>query len=195
MSADVSNPFAIFEEWFAAAKKAEADLPEAMSVATASKDGKVTSRMVLLKSFDASGFVFFTNTGSRKAADIAENSQVALLFHWKSQSRQVRITGAAQFVDDAEADAYFATRPRGAQIGAWASRQSGAMEGLFSLEKEVAKFTAKFGAGKIPRPPFWTGYRIVPDGFEFWEEGRFRLHRRRSFTPTSDGWSTEWLYP
>lgn len=190
-----SNPYAIFSDWFEAAKKSESTLPEAMCLATADGSGRVATRMVLLKSFDDTGFVFYTNTESAKARDIAENANVSLNFHWKSLSRQVRIIGRASFVSDAEADAYFATRPRGAQIGAWASQQSRPMDGPLALEKRVVKFTAKFGIGEIPRPPFWTGYRVRPVEFEFWEERKFRLHRRTVYRTDGDSWAESTLFP
>ena len=141
------------------------------------------------------GFVFYTNLNSRKGSEIQANDHVALLFHWKSLKRQIRIEGPAVPVSDEEADAYFATRDRGAQIGAWASDQSAPMSGRFDLEKKVAEFTAKFGVGKIARPPFWSGLRVVPDRFEFWSDGRFRLHDRLIYIRGGDAWQTERLFP
>jgi pyridoxamine 5'-phosphate oxidase len=151
--------------------------------------------MVLRKDVSQGGFVFYTNLESRKAVDIAGNPHGALLFHWKSLKRQVRIEGALEKATDSEADAYFATRPRGAQLGAWASRQSRPLETPLALELSVAAFTAKFGLGKIPRPPFWSGYRLLPDRIEFWEERPFRLHDRLVFERHAGGWRQEKLYP
>lgn len=151
--------------------------------------------MVLLKGVDDDGFVFYTNLESRKARDLAENGYAALLFHWKSLRRQVRVEGPVRQVSDAEADAYFATRPRGSRIGAWASDQSRPMEGMLVLEKRVAEYTAKFGLGEIPRPPHWSGFRVTPERIEFWKEGRFRLHERIVHIRDGSGWTTERLFP
>jgi pyridoxamine 5'-phosphate oxidase len=192
---DPKNPIDHFHEWFEDAKKSEPSLPEAMSVATVSKSGQPSSRMVLLKSADATGFVFYTNTESRKASEIRDNPRASLLFHWKSLQRQVRITGPISEVTPEEADAYFASRARGAQIGAWASQQSRPMAGGLDLEKAVARFTAKFGIKTIDRPPFWTGYRVFPEEMEFWSERRFRLHLRESYNRDGECWRTELLYP
>ena len=189
------EPFVLFRQWYREAEEKETDLPAAMSVATADSRGRPSSRMVLLKGFDETGFVFYTNLESRKADDIAGNHHVALLFHWKSLRRQVRIEGTARLVNEAMADAYFATRDRGSQIGAWASRQSRPMTGRHELEKEVALHAARFGIGKIPRPPFWSGYCVVPSHFEFWDDGKFRLHERVVFDRTEDGWQTQRLFP
>ena len=192
---NIDEPLSLFRQWFGEAEDREIDVPSAMSVATVDARNRPSSRMVLLKHYDESGFVFYTNLESRKAECIAENTHVALLFHWKSLKRQVRIDGAAALVDDTQADAYFATRDRGSQIGAWASRQSRPMEGRFELEKEVARFTAKFGVSAISRPPFWSGYRVTPDHFEFWDDGRFRLHERIVYDRAEDGWKTQRLFP
>lgn len=192
---NIDEPLSLFRQWFGEAEDREIDVPSAMSVATVDARNRPSSRMVLLKHYDESGFVFYTNLESRKAECIAENTHVALLFHWKSLKRQVRIEGAAALVDDTQADAYFATRDRGSQIGAWASRQSRPMEGRFELEKEVARFTAKFGVSAISRPPFWSGYRVTPDHFEFWDDGRFRLHERIVYDRAEDGWKTQRLFP
>lgn len=189
------DPIRRFQDWFAEAEKSEPDLPNAVALATADSTGRPSVRMVLLKDVDARGFVFYTNLESRKGQELAANHRAALLFHWKSLHRQVRIEGPATPVDDAEADAYFATRDRGAQIGAWASDQSRVMEGRFDLEKRVTSFGAKFGLGKVPRPPFWSGYRIAPETIEFWSEGRFRLHEREVYHKDSDAWRTERLFP
>jgi pyridoxamine 5'-phosphate oxidase len=189
------DPLALFGTWLEDATREEPDLPTAMSLATVGRDGRPSARMVLLKDVSQGGFVFYTNLESRKAVDIAGNPHGALLFHWKSLKRQVRIEGALEKATDSEADAYFATRPRGAQLGAWASRQSRPLETPLALELSVAAFTAKFGLGKIPRPPFWSGYRLLPDRIEFWEERPFRLHDRLVFERHAGGWRQEKLYP
>ena len=190
-----ANPFARFESWFEEARESEISDPNAMTLATADSRGRPSARMVLLKGFDETGFVFYTNLESRKGGELAENPYVALLFHWKSLRRQVRIEGPAVPVSDQEADEYFASRPRGSRIGAWASDQSRPMEGMFVLERRVAEFTAKFGIGEIRRPPHWSGYRIAPERIEFWREGRFRLHEREVFVRDGDNWRIERLFP
>jgi len=190
-----ANPFAHFEAWFEEARESENSDPNAMTLATADSHGRPSARMVLLKDFDETGFVFYTNLQSRKGGELSENPHVALLFHWKSLRRQVRIEGPATPVGDAEADEYFASRPRGSRIGAWASDQSRPMEGMFVLERRVAEFTAKFGIGEVPRPPHWSGFRIAPERMEFWREGRFRLHEREVFLRDGDGWRIERLFP
>ena len=189
------EPFTLFQRWYDEATEKEIDVPSAMSVATVDADGRPSSRMVLLKNHGGSGFIFYTNLESRKANEIAANPYVSLLFHWKSLKRQVRIEGTASQVDEATADAYFATRDRGSQIGAWASKQSHPMEGKHDLEKQIALHAAKFGIGKVPRPPFWSGYRVVPTHFEFWDDGKFRLHERIVYDRTTDGWQTHRLFP
>ena len=189
------QPIELFLKWFDEAKSAEPALPEAMSVASVAADGRPSSRMVLLKDADARGFTFYTNLTSRKSNEIQNNAYVALLFHWKSLKRQIRIEGLVEAVTDDEADAYFATRDRGAQIGAWASDQSSPMSGQFDLEKKVADWTVKFGVGKISRPPFWSGMRVVPERYEFWSDGRFRLHDRLIYIRDGEKWTTERLFP
>jgi pyridoxamine 5'-phosphate oxidase len=192
---DTKTPLSHFKQWFEDARKSESVLPEAMSVASVGSNGRPSTRMVLLKQADENGFVFYTNLQSRKGDEIAANAYVALLFHWKSLKRQIRIEGFAEPVTDTEADAYFASRDRGAQIGAWASDQSKVMAGRFDLEKRVAQFTAKFGVAKIDRPPFWSGFRVVPDRLEFWSDGHFRLHERLIYIKDGEDWRTERLFP
>lgn len=191
----LSEPIHRFLALFEEAKRTEPSLPEAMALATADVAGRPSVRMVLLKYADERGFVFYTNLESRKGVELLDNARAALLFHWKSLRRQVRIEGAAEPVSDAEADAYFATRDRGAQIGAWASRQSRPMAGRFDLEKQVALFTAKYAVGKVPRPEFWSGFRLRPDCIEFWSEGIFRLHDREVYVRSDGGWRKERLFP
>jgi pyridoxamine 5'-phosphate oxidase len=190
-----SEPIALFRDWLARAEASEPSLATAMTLATVSTSGMPSARMVLLKDADDRGFTFYTNLDSRKAADLRDNPVAALVFHWKSLKRQVRIEGAVEHVTDGEADAYFATRPRGAQIGAWASRQSAPLNGRFELERRVARYTAKFHVGTVPRPGFWSGFRVVPRRFEFWQEQAFRLHDRIVYTLGDNGWTTERLYP
>ena len=192
---ETKSPVSHFNEWFEDAKQSESVLPEAMSVASVGSDGRPSTRMVLLKQADEAGFVFYTNLQSRKGDEISTNAYVALLFHWKSLKRQIRIEGPSEPVTNAEADAYFASRDRGAQIGAWASDQSRVMTGRFDLEKRVAQFTAKFGVSKIERPPFWSGFRVVPDRLEFWSDGHFRLHERFIYVKDGEDWRTERLFP
>ena len=189
------DPVSLFHDWFEKAKGNEDSLPEAMSVASVAPDGRPSTRMVLLKHADVHGFVFYTNLSSRKGHEITANSYVALLFHWKSLKRQLRIEGIAEPVTDEEADDYFSSRDRGAQIGAWASDQSSPMESRFDLEKRVAQYTAKFGISKVDRPPFWSGFRVVPDRYEFWNEGQFRLHERLIYQKEGTNWRTERLFP
>ncbi len=191
----MDEPLALFKEWYGEAQDSETHEPTAVTLATADSRGRPSARMVLLKQFDANGFVFYTNLESHKGRDIRDNPFAALLFHWKSLQRQVRIEGSVQPVSDAEADAYFNSRHRSSRIGAWASRQSQPMTGRRDLELEVARYTAKFGIGAIPRPPYWSGFRVVPESFEFWREGKFRLHERIVFTCKDSGWTTERLFP
>jgi pyridoxamine 5'-phosphate oxidase len=192
---EFSDPFVQFQDWFAQATAKEPNLPEAMTLATADEKGRPSARMVLLKAVDERGFVFYTNQDSRKGKEISQNSQAALVFHWKSMKRQVRVAGTVEKVSLAEADDYFASRPRGAQIGAWASDQSQPMQTAHELEKKVAIFTAKFGVSKIPRPDNWSGFRIVPEEMEFWEERLFRLHSRIHYQRAGDAWETSNLFP
>jgi pyridoxamine 5'-phosphate oxidase len=191
------EPLQLFREWFEQAKLTEPNDPNAMSLATVDENAMPNVRMVLLKDFDARGFVFYTNCESRKGIEILRNPKAALSFHWKSLRRQVRLRGAVEKVDAAEADAYFATRPRESRIGAWASAQSRPLESRFALEKSVAKFAARYAIGEIPRPPYWCGLRLVPVTIEFWQDRPFRLHDRLVFTRPRPGapWSTARLYP
>jgi pyridoxamine 5'-phosphate oxidase len=190
------DPFALFAEWLEEAGKKEPNDPNAMAVSTVDESGMPDSRMVLLKGFDARGFVFYTNTHSAKGRELQGQPKAALLFHWKSLRRQVRIRGVVEPVTDAEADAYFASRARPSQIGAWASDQSKPLPGdRLTLEKRVAEMGLKFGLGKVPRPPHWSGYRIVPVAIEFWRDRPFRLHERLVFDRADGGWTTKRLFP
>lgn len=184
-----------FLAWLKEAEASEPNDPNAMALATADAQGRPSVRMVLLKDADARGFVFYTNLESRKGLELAENPEAALLFHWKSLRRQVRVEGPVAPVTPAEADAYFASRARGSQIGAWASQQSRPLESRFALEKAVALYTAKFGLGSVPRPPHWSGFRLTPRRLEFWQDGAFRLHDRLVYTRDGTRWTTERLYP
>ena len=189
------DPFTIFDDWFALAVKKEPNDPNAMALATADSRGRPSARMVLLKSHDREGFVFYTNLGSRKARELAENSRAAILFHWKSLKRQIRITGVVEPVSAEEADAYFSTRPKASQIGAWASIQSQPLESRFAFERRIATFTAEYGVGETPRPEFWSGFRLRPDSFEFWEDRPFRLHDRIVYDWDGLSWNAQRLYP
>jgi pyridoxamine 5'-phosphate oxidase len=194
---DADEPLRLFGAWFAEAKRSEPVNPDAMALATVDGDGLPNVRMVLLKEFDERGFVFYTNVRSIKGCELADTPKAALVFYWKSLQRQVRIRGAVEQVAAGEADAYFATRSRMAQIGAWASKQSFPLEGRLAFEKEVARYTAKHAIGTVPRPEYWSGYRVAAQEIEFWEERPFRLHDRVAFTRSSpsDLWRKTRLYP
>lgn len=193
----VVDPFDLFGRWLKDAKAKEPNDANAMTVATVDPDGLPDARMVLLKDYDQNGFVFYTNTQSAKGKQILATPKAALLFHWKSLRRQVRVRGHVTLVSHAEADAYFASRARQSQIGAWASSQSNALEGAFALEKKVAEYGLKFGLGPVPRPPHWTGFRVVPLHFEFWRDKPFRLHERVQLSRADDTspWRSQKLYP
>lgn len=188
-------PFDLFGEWFAKAEAEEPRDPNAMALATADPDGRPNVRMVLLKGVDPTGFVFYTNFESQKGTELLANPNAALCFYWKSLQKQVRVQGPVTPVSDEEADAYFDSRARDSRIGAWASQQSRPMAGRFDLEKAVARYAAKYAVGSVPRPPYWSGFRLVPDRFEFWDERPFRLHDRLVFIRRASGWDTEKLYP
>ena len=194
----VEEPFRLFADWLAAARRSEPNDPNAMALATADCAGLPDVRMVLLKDLDARGFVFYTNTLSAKGLQLGANPQAALLFHWKSLRRQVRVRGSVETVSESEADAYFATRARDSQIGAWASDQSRPLPDRFALEKRIAEYGLKFGLGEPPRPPHWSGYRVLPTAIEFWRDRPFRLHDRMAFDrdgPEGAGWRRQRLYP
>jgi pyridoxamine 5'-phosphate oxidase len=194
-----SEPFALFAAWLAEAGTSEPNDPNAMALATADLDGLPDVRMVLLKGFDRDGFVFYSHINSAKGRELAANPKAALLFHWKSLRRQVRVRGDVSRVTDAEADEYFATRPKQSQIGAWASKQSEPLESRMAFEKAIALNAAKYGLGDVPRPPGWSGWRIAPQSIEFWNDRPFRLHDRvvfrRDGQDENRGWNKTRLYP
>lgn len=195
MTEQPSDPFSYFQRLFDEARRAEPEDPEAMALATADERGRPSLRMVLLKGVDQGGFVFYTNTESRKGRDLAANPFAALCIHWKSLKRQIRCEGRVERVSDAEADAYFASRPRESRIGAWASQQSRPLETPHALEKAVARYGLKFGLGEIPRPAHWGGFRLIPERIEFWTAGAFRLHDRLVYLRNGEQWTTVKLYP
>jgi len=192
-----TEPFTLFGTWLKDAEASEINDPNAVSLATVDESGLPNVRMVLLKGYDVNGFVFYTNFESQKGQELLGQKKAAMCFHWKSLRRQVRLRGDVEIVTDAEADAYYQTRPRGSRIGAWASKQSRPLEGRFALEKAVAEYTARYAIGEIPRPAHWSGFRIKPTSIEFWHDRKFRLHDRMEFrreTPDED-WSKVRMYP
>jgi pyridoxamine 5'-phosphate oxidase len=193
--AEPTDPFLRFREWFAEAEASEPSDPNAMIVATATPDGRPSTRTILLKGIDDRGFVFFTNKESRKSDELAANPHVALLFYWKSLGRQIRIEGPVEHVADTEADAYFATRPRISRLGAWASQQSRPLDARTTLERRLAEYEAKYPGEDIPRPPYWSGYRVLPERFEFWQNMPFRLHDRTVYARDGGAWRTGKLFP
>lgn len=192
-----SAPLELFERWFKEAKAKEPNDPNGMALATADAAGFPDVRMVLLKGFDEAGFVFYSNAESAKGRQLEANPRAAFVMHWKSLRRQVRVRGLIEKVSDADADAYFQSRDRGARLGAWASLQSRPLQGRMTLEKRIAEYTTKYGLGEVPRPEYWRGYRVVPLAIEFWRDRPFRLHDRLVFTreATGQAWSKSRLYP
>lgn len=191
------DPIALFDRWMADAQESEINDPNAMALATVDETGLPNARMVLLKEAGPDGFIFYTNTESAKGRELTATPLAALCFHWKSLRRQVRVRGPVEPVSTAEADEYFASRPYGSRIGAWASQQSRPLESRFALEKAVAKYTAMYPTGRVPRPPYWTGFRVVPLEIEFWRNRQFRLHDRFVFRRNSpqEAWRRDRLYP
>jgi pyridoxamine 5'-phosphate oxidase len=190
-----NDPFDLFDAWLAEARASEPNDPEAMALATADAAGRPSVRMVLLKGHDRRGFVFYTNEHSRKGGELAANPHASLLFHWKSQRRQVRVEGRVERVAGAEADAYFATRGRDSRLGAWASDQSRPLANRPTFMAKFDEVKTRFEGGDVPRPPHWGGFRVIPRVIEFWSDGANRLHERRLFTARADGWDEGLLYP
>ena len=191
----MTDPFALFDEWLAEAREKELNDPEAMALATADGSGHPSVRMVLLKGHGPDGFVFYTNEQSRKGGELGANPYAALLFHWKTLRRQVRVEGTVERVDDADADAYFASRARDSQLGAWASDQSRPLDQRATFERRFNEMTDHFDGKDVPRPPHWGGYRVIPERIELWSDRPHRLHERRLFVRDGDGWSEGLLYP
>lgn len=191
----MTDPFALFDQWFTDARESEINDSNAMTIATADASGQPSARMVLLKGHGPDGFVFYTNQQSRKAGDIAKNPQAAILFHWKSLRRQIRIEGSLSPVPERMADDYFATRSRDSQLGAWASDQSRPLDSRETFEGRFEAMTERFAGGDVPRPPHWSGYCLIPDRFEFWQDGAHRLHERRTFVRNGQDWIEGLLYP
>tara|TARA_R110000824_G_scaffold90470_4_gene220939 strand:+ start:244 stop:819 length:576 start_codon:yes stop_codon:yes gene_type:complete len=191
----MTDPFSLFDTWFTEARATEINDSNAMTVATADADGQPSARMVLLKGHSPDGFIFYTNQQSHKARDLVENPKAAILFHWKSLRRQIRIEGQISTVADAKADAYFASRSRDSQLGAWASDQSRPLADRATFEARFAEMTKRFDGGDVPRPPHWSGYCLAPARFEFWQDRAHRLHERRTFIRNDDGWTEGLLYP
>jgi pyridoxamine 5'-phosphate oxidase len=189
------DPVALFADWFASAKQAGLMLPEAMTVATASREGSPSARMMLLKAFGADGFVFYTNYESRKASELEENPRAALVLHWPTLQRQVRVEGRVERLSPEDSTAYFDSRPRGSRIGAWASKQSSPLENREDLERRFKESEQQFADGRIPLPPYWGGFRVIPEFIEFWQGRINRLHDRLRYSRTSDGWTVQRLYP
>jgi pyridoxamine 5'-phosphate oxidase len=195
MADGAKDPIDLFGEWLQEAERHEPNDPNAMALATSTLDGRSSVRMVLLKGFDRDGFVFYTNLESRKSEELHANPQASFCMHWKSLRRQIRVDGTVTPVADSEADAYFASRARGSQIGAWASQQSRPLIGRFELERRIAEYAAKFGFGSVPRPAHWSGFRLAPRCIEFWSDKPFRLHERILYTRRDDRWIAEHLFP
>ena len=192
---DIADPVRLFQDWFAAAEESGMNLPEAVTLATATKAGRPSARMVLLKAADEKGFVFYTNYASRKARELRANPQAALVAYWEALERQVRIEGPVHVLEEEESAAYFATRPRASQIGAWASRQSAELEGRLVLKSRFAAAEERFRGREVPLPPFWGGFRLVPDRLEFWQGRPRRLHERLVFEKADSAWKTRLLFP
>lgn len=192
---ETADPFELFAAWYKEVQESDIKEPTAVCLATADPDGMPAARMVLLKDWSSDGFVFYTNFESDKGRALLANPKAGLLFHWMPFGRQVRIQGDVVQVSDAEADAYFASRARQSRIGAWASQQSRPMSDRHELERRVVRYGLKYATGEVPRPPYWSGFRVVPRRMEFWQEGKFRLHQRLVYIRDGGEWTTQWLFP
>lgn len=192
---ETADPFELFGTWYGEVQESDIKEPTAVCLATADADGAPAARMVLLKDWSRDGFVFYTNLESDKGRALRANPKAALLFYWMPFGRQVRVQGDVEQVTDEEADAYFASRARQSRIGAWASKQSRPMSDRYELERRVARYGLKYATGEVPRPPHWSGFRVVPQRIEFWQEGKFRLHQRLVYTRDGGEWTTQWLFP